>query len=83
VLILDDATSSMDPTIEAAILDGLRSEVAATLIIVAYRVSTIALADRVLFLDDGRIVAEGRHEDLLGSHPAYADIVRADERGAA
>jgi len=83
VLILDDATSSVDPTIEAAILDGLRREVAATLIIVAYRVSTIALADRVLLLDGGRIVAEGRHEDLLASHPAYAAIVRADERGAA
>jgi ABC-type multidrug transport system fused ATPase/permease subunit len=83
VLILDDATSSVDPTIEAAILDGLRREVRATLIIVAYRVSTIALADRVLYLDEGRIVAEGRHEELIASHPGYAAIVRADERGAA
>lgn len=83
LLILDDATSSVDPTIEAAILEGLRTEVSATRIIVAYRGSTLALADRVAFLDGGRIVAEGRHEDLLASHPGYAAIVRADERGAA
>ena len=56
VLILDDATSAVDPPIEARILDGLRRELDTTLILVAYRVSTISLADRVLFLDGGRIV---------------------------
>src|SRR5207249_7875993 len=68
LLILDDATSAVDPTIEAAILDSLRRELQATLVIVAYRVSTIALADRVLYLDDGRIAASGTHQELL-SHP--------------
>jgi ATP-binding cassette subfamily B protein len=82
LLILDDATSSVDPTVEAAILDGLRRELDTTLIVVAYRVSTIALADRVLFLDEGRIVAAGTHEQLL-SHPDYEAMVRAYERGAA
>jgi ATP-binding cassette subfamily B protein len=82
LLILDDATSAVDPTVEAAILDGLRRELDATLIVVAYRVSTIALADRVLFLDNGRIEAEGTHRQLL-SHPAYLAMVRAYERGAA
>jgi ATP-binding cassette subfamily B protein len=82
LMILDDATSSVDPTVEAAILDGLRGELDTTLIVVAYRVSTISLADRVLYLDDGRIVAQGTHEELL-SHPDYEAMVRAYERGAA
>jgi ABC-type multidrug transport system fused ATPase/permease subunit len=82
LMILDDATSAVDPTVEAAILDGLRGELRTTLVIVAYRVSTISLADRVLFLDEGRIVAEGTHRELL-SHPEYEAMVRAYERGAA
>jgi ABC-type multidrug transport system fused ATPase/permease subunit len=82
LLILDDATSAVDPTVEAAILEGLRRELDTTLFVVAYRVSTISLADRVLFLDGGRIVAEGSHVQLL-SHPAYQAMVSAYERGAA
>jgi ATP-binding cassette, subfamily B, bacterial len=81
VLILDDATSAVDPPIEARILDGLRRELDTTLILVAYRVSTISLADRVLFLDGGRIVTAGTHRELLEREPAYASIVRAYERG--
>jgi ABC-type multidrug transport system fused ATPase/permease subunit len=82
LLILDDATSAVDPTVEAAILAGLRDDLDTTLVVVAYRVSTIALADRVLFLEDGRIAAEGPHHELL-AHPAYLAMVRAYERGAA
>jgi ABC-type multidrug transport system fused ATPase/permease subunit len=82
LLILDDATSAVDPTIEAAILDSLRRELQTTLVIVAYRVSTISLADRVLYLDGGRIAASGTHDELL-SHPDYEAMVRAYERGAA
>ena len=51
MLILDDATSAVDPTIEAEILAGLRRELDTTLIVVAYRLSTIRLADRVLYLE--------------------------------
>lgn len=83
LLLLDDATSAVDPTVEAAILDGLRSELETTLVVVAYRVSTISLADRVLFLDAGRIAAEGTHTQLLMTHPEYDAMVRAYERGAA
>ena len=82
LLIMDDATSSVDPTVEAAILEGLQRELDTTLFVIAYRVSTISLADRVLFLDEGRIVAEGSHVQLL-SHPAYLAMVSAYERGAA
>jgi len=81
LVILDDATSAVDPTVEAAILQGLRDELDATSIVIAYRVSTIALADRVLFLENGRIAAEGTHDELL-AHPAYEAMVRAYELGA-
>lgn len=82
VLLLDDATSAVDATVERAILDGLRGSVAATTLLVAHRVSTIALADRVLLLDDGRITATGTHRELL-SVPAYAALVRAYEQDVA
>lgn len=81
ILILDDATSAVDPTIEAEILGGLAETLRTTLIVVAYRLSTITLAERVLVLDDGRIVATGRHDHLLVTEPRYASIVQAYERG--
>jgi ABC-type multidrug transport system fused ATPase/permease subunit len=82
VLLLDDATSAVDARVEQAILDRLRGSIAATTIIVAHRVSTIALADRVLLLDGGQVAATGTHAELL-SLPAYAALVRAYERDAA
>lgn len=78
-LILDDATSAVDPTVEAAILSGLRRRLDTTLLVVAHRASTIALADRIVLLEDGRISATGSHGELL-AHPTYAAIVRAHER---
>lgn len=82
VLVLDDATSAVDARVERAILDGLRGTVAATTLVVAHRVSTIALADRVLLLDGGRIAATGTHQELLAV-PAYAALARAYEEDAA
>ena len=79
-LILDDATSSVDPTIEAAILSALRDELRTTLVVIAYRLSTIRLADRVVFLARGRVVATGTHDELMATAPGYADIIRAYER---
>jgi ATP-binding cassette subfamily B protein len=81
VLILDDATSAVDPAIEAEILRGLRRELRTTLVVVAYRLSTIQLADRVIFLEDGRVAASGPHEELLATTPGYAAIIHAYERG--
>jgi ABC-type multidrug transport system fused ATPase/permease subunit len=83
LLMLDDATSAVDPTVEARILAGLRAELDTTALIVAHRVSTIALADRVLYLRDGAIAAAGTHEQLLRSHPDYAGMVRAYELAGA
>lgn len=81
ILVLDDATSAVDPVIEAGILADLRAALTTTTLVVAHRVSTIELADRVAFLADGRIVAEGTHLELLGREPAYRRIVRAYAEG--
>jgi len=65
--------------VEQRILDGLRAELDTTTIVVAHRVATIRLADRVLFLDRGRVVGDGTHEELLARDPQYAALVRAYE----
>lgn len=78
LLILDDATSAVDPSVEARILERLRdSELPSTVVIVAYRTSSIALADEVIFIDEGQIVAHGTHRDLTRDIPGYARIVEA------
>ena len=81
VLILDDATSSVDASIEAEVLGRLREELRTTLIVIAYRLSTIRLADRVLFLEGGAVAASGTHDELMTTTPGYAEIIRAYERG--
>jgi ATP-binding cassette subfamily B protein len=78
LLIMDDATSSVDPSVEAAILRGLRSaDLASTVVVVAYRRSTIALADEVVYVERGRVVGRGTHQELLTSTPGYARLVLA------
>jgi ABC-type multidrug transport system fused ATPase/permease subunit len=84
LLLLDDATSAVDPTTEAAILDGLSTGLGTTTtLMVATRPATIALADEVLYMEDGRLVARGEHSDLLRRVPGYARLVRAYEQGKA
>jgi ABC-type multidrug transport system fused ATPase/permease subunit len=107
LLVMDDATSAVDPEVEARILAALRrvsgdaagggpggpdgpdGTAAApagadaggagptTVLVVAYRKATIALADEVVFLAGGRIVDQGAHADLLARNPAYAELVNA------
>ncbi len=75
ILVLDDATSSVDARTEAAIRRGLAEAMAGrTTFIVAHRLSTISLADEVIVLDAGRIVDRGTHSDLLERCPLYAEI---------
>ncbi|GIJ77738.1 ABC-type multidrug transport system, ATPase and permease component [Micromonospora phaseoli] len=84
LLVLDDATSAVDPRVEAAILAGLRSSAtggpAASILVVAYRRATIALADEVIYLEQGRVVARGTHATLLATVPGYTDLVTAYEQ---
>ena len=78
VLLLDDTTSSLDPTTEADVLLALRNpDVAETVVLVAARPSTIALANSVVFLVDGKVRARGTHEELLATSPEYRSIVSA------
>jgi len=78
LLVLDDATSAVDPAVEARILDALRdADRPSTVVVVAYRQATIALADEVVWLEGGRVLARGSHEQLLAEVPGYAALVRA------
>ena len=80
LLVLDDATSAVDPEVEARILAAMRERGGdSTLLVIAYRKATIALADEVLFLDGGRIVDRGTHQELLERNPDYATLVNAYE----
>ena len=75
ILILDDATASVDATTEARIRLGLREAMKGrTTLIVAHRLSTIALADELVVLDRGRIVARGTQEELLEGSPVFREI---------
>ncbi|MER7366642.1 ABC transporter ATP-binding protein [Nonomuraea wenchangensis] len=81
LLMLDDATSSVDPQVEAKILYGLRDAAeASTVVVVAYRMATIALADEVVYLDHGRVVDRGPHEELIERCAGYRNLVTAYER---
>jgi ATP-binding cassette subfamily B protein len=84
LLVLDDATSAIDATVEAEILAGLRrAGLGATVVLVAARPSTIALADEVVHLVAGRVADRGTHTELLARSPAYAQLVEAYARDAA
>jgi ATP-binding cassette subfamily B protein len=75
ILILDDATASVDATTEARIKLALREVMKGrTTLIIAHRLSTISLAERVVVLDEGRIVAQGTHAELIESSPVYREI---------
>jgi ATP-binding cassette subfamily B protein len=80
ILILDDATSAVDPTKEHEIRDALAEVMQGrTTIVIAHRPATIALADRVVLLDRGRVVAEGTHDRLLATSERYREVLASAE----
>ncbi|HEU5110247.1 MAG TPA: ABC transporter ATP-binding protein, partial [Micromonosporaceae bacterium] len=100
LLVMDDATSAVDPRVEAAILSALRGGArparggapggseggegqAASILVVAYRRATIALADEVVYMERGRVVGRGTHAGLLATVPGYVDLVTAYEKAEA
>jgi len=80
VLLLDDTTSALDPSTEANVLANLRAALNSTTVVaVASRPSTIALADDVLYLVDGEVVAHGLHDELMVDVPSYRALIEAFE----
>jgi len=83
VLILDDATSSVDAIVEAEMLAALeRVMVGRTTIIIAHRTSTLDLVDQVIFLEKGGIAAVGTHRELIASVPRYSEVLAQVEAGS-
>ena len=75
ILILDDSTSACDVATEARIQDAINRRFAGvTKLLIAQRISTVISADRIILLESGRIIANGRHEDLLRTSPQYKEI---------
>jgi len=87
VLILDDATSAIDVKIEMQIHDALREVMSGrTTLIIAHRLSTISLAQRVVLLEGGKVVADGTHLELMATEPRYASVLahlEEDDEGKA
>jgi ABC-type multidrug transport system fused ATPase/permease subunit len=84
LLVLDDATSAVDPAVEQEILAALRdASSGTTVLVVAYRMATITLADEVVYLEEGRVVDDGTHAELLGRCGGYQRLVTAYAREAA
>ncbi|MFI1993612.1 ABC transporter ATP-binding protein [Actinoplanes sp. NPDC020271] len=82
VLILDDATSAVDVRVEHEIHESLRTLMTGrTTIMVAHRLATIGLADRVILIENGRVAADGTHASLLATEPRYARVLAAASTG--
>ena len=85
ILILDDSVSAVDTKTEQAILAGLKQTRAGrTTILIAHRVSTVESMDKIVYLEEGEVVAVGAHRDLYASCPAYrktVDLQKLEEEG--
>jgi len=85
ILILDDSVSAVDTKTEKTILENLRAtREGKTTILIAHRISTIEKMDKILFIDDGKLAAVGRHEDLYATCPEYqkmVDLQKLEEEG--
>jgi len=86
ILILDDSVSAVDTKTERAILENLHETRAGkTTILIAHRISTIQQMDKLLFIEDGRLLAVGTHQELYDTCPAYqkmVDLQKLEEEGA-
>ena len=83
VLILDDSTSAVDTATEAKIREGMaKSLPGTTKIIIAQRISSVAHADKIVILEDGKIHATGTHEELLKNNLIYQEIYQSQQEGA-
>ncbi|MCV9886127.1 ABC transporter ATP-binding protein [Metabacillus halosaccharovorans] len=80
ILLLDDSTSALDVKTEKKLLDALESYSCTTMLI-TQKISTAKLADKILLLDEGRLVAEGTHQDLLKNSPLYQKISQSQMKG--
>jgi ABC-type multidrug transport system fused ATPase/permease subunit len=75
ILVLDEATSQLDNETEAAIKRSLRKAASGkSVIMIAHRLSTIRSADRIIVLERGKVIEEGKHEELLARHGLYASL---------
>ncbi|REK73769.1 ABC transporter ATP-binding protein [Aeromicrobium endophyticum] len=78
LLVLDDATSALDPAVERDVLDAIADlRGRTTVLVVGGRPSSVAIADRVVLLDRGRIVSSGTHAELMAAEPAYGRVLDA------
>lgn len=82
IMILDDSTSAVDTATDAKIRDGLRKRLGdTTVIIIAQRINSVKEADRIIVMNDGKIDAIGRHEDLLESNNIYKEVYQSQQKG--
>jgi len=80
ILVLDDATSAIDVRVESEILDALARLLATrTTLLISHRESTLRLASRVVWMEDGKVAATGTHAQLLASEPRYRAVLAAAE----
>ncbi len=81
VLVLDDATSAVDPGVEQEILAALRADGGGpTVLLIAYRLASIMLADRIIHIDNGRVIDAGTHSELVARDAGYRELVTAYEQ---
>jgi ATP-binding cassette, subfamily B, bacterial len=80
ILLLDEATNSLDAKTERAVQDAI-AQLSCTRVVIAHRLSTIRDADIILVMDQGRLVEQGRHEELMARKGTYHELVASQQRG--